>query len=93
MGERDIGEEGEQVCDGELERDAGARVAARDQALVVVVLLEELVLHRVPHHLRTGRSAGQRGAVGVRGAKVDRVGSGYDRSRGLVVAIQHGALR
>ena len=53
------GEVLQHVPDGEVHGDARPRVAAANQTLEVLVLADELVLHRVPHHL--GDSAGNAG--------------------------------
>lgn len=48
------------VLNSEFHRHSGPRIAARDQALEVLVLADKLILHGVPHHLsQTGRE-GQR---------------------------------
>ena len=47
-----VREESQQVGDGELETDSGGGVAASDQRLVMFVLFDEFVLHRVPHNLQ-----------------------------------------
>lgn len=39
------------VLDGELHGDSRSGVASADQVFKVLVLTDELVLHRVPHHL------------------------------------------
>ena len=49
---RDVGKVTKEIVNGELEGDAGIRVTARDERLEVLVLLQELILHVVPHHLK-----------------------------------------
>lgn len=39
------------VLDGKLHGDSRSGVASADQVFKVLVLTDELVLHRVPHHL------------------------------------------
>lgn len=47
----DAGEILQHVLDGELHSDARSGVASADQVFKVLVLTDEFVLHRVPHHL------------------------------------------
>lgn len=62
----DVREVLQDVADGEVEREGGAGVALGHQGLVVLVLINELLLHLVPYYLKclpswsysTGRSKG-----------------------------------
>lgn len=51
VGMSNAGEVLQHVLDGELHSDSRSGVASADQVFKVLILTNELVLHRVPHHL------------------------------------------